>query len=503
VTLGALGRVALVGLAVWAVWPQGSSAWAYDFSIDLRTVGQGYQVRGYAPTGANLLLSRRRLTQTLNLSVFNLEPDRWHADDGAAGARGPRGADDRAGDNVLYVDASLRFDTDFGGYMLGRPTGTDEIRELQQSQVDVLYAFVGGRRMGGRVDFELGRQIHFDLVDFYAFDGASALVRATPALAAEAFGGTEVRGEAPVASPVFELDGTSAGSRDPATRPGQSSMLRPLAGAALVLGADGDLPVTARVAYRRLWSATADRLPGEPDGGVNDEKVAATASARWARRLFLTAGVRYNLLLAALDDEQVALRARVTARQWVGLEMAYLAPTFDGDSIWNVFASGAYRDLRGTWELGVGDGLKVYARAFARHFDAGLGEGASLGTSTPETRWAGGGSAGLAWRRERGVVRGDAYWDDGFGGRKVGGDLSGRWGLRARPVELEGRLTGYVWRSDQHPTTDTGFVVGAQAGARYRLGDGVRLHLLVEDNVGTFYLGQYRGLAVVEMNASL
>ncbi|MDB4980276.1 MAG: hypothetical protein JWM82_1028, partial [Myxococcales bacterium] len=110
---------------------------------------------------------------------------------------------------------------------------------------------------------------------------------------------------------------------------------------------------------------------------------------------------------------------------------------------------------------------------------------------------------GLAWRRARGVLRGDGYWDDGFGGRKVGGDLSGRWALPARAVELEGRLTGYVWRSDQHPSTDAGFVLGAQAGARYRVGDGVRLHVLVEDNVGTFYFGQYRGLALLEMNASL
>jgi hypothetical protein len=490
VTLGARWRVALTGLAgfvVCAAWP--TRAQAYDFSLDLRTVGQGYQVRGYAPTGGNVLLSRRRLTQSLNLSVFNLEPERWHAEDGAHEK------------NVVYVDASLRFDTDFGGYMLGRPTGTDEIHELQQSQVDVLYAFVGGRRMGGRVDFQLGRQLHFDLVDFYAFDGASALVRATPVLAAEAFGGTEVRGELPVASPLYELDGTSAGSRDPATRPGQASMLRPLAGAAVVYGADGDQPVTARVAYRRMWSATADRLPGEPDSGINDEKLSATASARLGRWLFLTAGLRYNLLLATLDDEQVALRARVTARQWVGLEMAYLAPTFDGDSIWNVFASGAYRDLRGSWELGLGDGVKVYARAFARHFDDAPGEAPAPGPAA--ARWAGGGSAGLAWRRAHGVLRGDGYWDDGFGGRKVGGDLSGRWALPARAVELEGRLTGYVWRSDQHPDTDTGFVVGAQAGARYRLGDGVRLHILVEDNVGTFYFGQYRGLAVLEMNASL
>ena len=120
---------------------------------------------------------------------------------------------------MLYFDASLRLDSDFGGYMLGRPGGSDEIRELKQSQLDILYAFLGGRNIGGRVDFMLGRQIHFDLVDFFAYDGADAIVRLTRNFAVQAYAGTEVRGELPLSAPIYELDGTSAGSRDPATRP--------------------------------------------------------------------------------------------------------------------------------------------------------------------------------------------------------------------------------------------------------------------------------------------
>ena len=44
---------------------------------------------------------------------------------------------------------------------------------------------------------------------------------------------------------------------------------------------------------------------------------------------------------------------------------------------------------------------------------------------------------------------------------------------------------------------------GAQAGGRWLLGQGVRLHLLAEDNVGTYYASQFRGLAVVEVDAIL
>ena len=223
---------------------------AYDFTVGLRTIGQGYQVRRFGADGNNELLSRRRLTQYMDLAVFDLAPARWRGDDG-----------DR---NLLYFDASLRFDSDFGGYMLGRPTGSDEIQELKQSQLDILYAFLGGRNVGGRVDFQLGRQIHFDLVDFFAFDGGDAIVHVTRNFAVQAYAGTEVRGELPLSAPIYEIDGTSAGSRDPATRPGQASALRPLVGAAVLGGRDGG-PLTGRLAYRRVWSATVDRLPGEPD----------------------------------------------------------------------------------------------------------------------------------------------------------------------------------------------------------------------------------------------
>jgi hypothetical protein len=322
-------------------------------------------------------------------------------------------------------------------------------------------------------------------------------VRLSRLVAVEAYGGTQVLAEAPLGAPIFQLDGTSVGSRDPATRPAQNDQLRPLMGAAAVLAPDGGFPVSARLSYRRIQSDTADQLPGEPGVGINDEKVGLTARAELARRVFLTGGVRYNLLLSEFDDQQLALRVRASARQWLTAEMTYLAPNFDGDSIWNVFSTGAYRDVRGTYELGLAEGVKLYARGFARHFLAAPGEVAS------DARWAGGVSAGLAWRRTRGVLRGDGYFDDGYGGLKAGVDVSGRWEVRPRVVELEGRLTGYVWQSDQQPETDEGFVLGAQAGARWRLGEGIRLHVLAEDNVGTYYTGQYRGLAVLELNASL
>ena len=60
-----------------------------------------------------------------------------------------------------------------------------------------------------------------------------------------------------------------------------------------------------------------------------------------------------------------------------------------------------------------------------------------------------------------------------------------------------------VGRWSAADASNGGVVFGAQAGGRYRLGQGVRLHLLAEDNVGTYYHSQFRGLAVVEVDASL
>ena len=467
-------RAALLGLLVFSLPP--SSAAAYEFSVDLRTIGQGYQVRRYGADGNNELLSRRRLTQYVDLNVFDIAPTRLRGDYGER--------------NLLSFEASLRFDTDFGGYMLGRPTGVDEIGELKQSQLDILYAFLGGRNVGGRVDFQLGRQLKFDLVDFFAFDGGDAVFHITPAAAVEAFAGTEVRGELPLSAPIYELDGTSAGSRDVVTRPGQAKMLRPLVGAAVLAGREGG-PLAARLAYRRVWSATADRLPGEPESGVNDEKLSLVATGFWRKRVQMVAGARFNLLLGEFDDQQLVLRLRTAGRQWLSVEQSYLAPNFDGDSIWNVFAAGAYRDFRGVYEIGIGPELKTYARGFARFFTA--------------SGFAAGGSLGAVWRRGRGLVRGDSYWDDGYGGRKLGVDVAARAPVHRR-LDLEGRLTGYHWRTDQ-PVAATassgGVVFGAQAGGRYRLGEGMRLHLLGEDNISTYYLSQFRVLAVLELEASL
>ena len=204
-------------------------------------------------------------------------------------------------------------------------------------------------------------------------------------------------------------------------------------GGALAL--DRALPVEARVAYRRVFSATEAAAPGYPAYGINHESLSLTGAAHFRDKLFVTAGARYNLLLGLWDDQQMALRVRWRGRHQLSFEYAYLAPTFDGDSIWNIFGAGAYADLRAGYDLELSAVWRAHLRGFERAFvDAPAGRtsyGCLLRSSfssfeSPCTR-AYGGNAGLDGRGQRGRARLDLFAEGGTGGWKLGGDLSGGW----------------------------------------------------------------------------
>jgi hypothetical protein len=469
------------------------TAWAYDFSLTLNTVAQGYQERRYSSGGAAEMLSRRRLTQYLNLSVFGMEPDRWTGPD-----------QDR---NQLSFQIGLRFDSDFGTYLTGQPQAPDAIAELPQNQMDVLFAYILARNLHGVADVQLGRQLHYDRVDFYSFDGADVRVRLSHLVQARGFAGTEVRGEQPLSAPIYESDGTSAGSRDPATRPEQASAWRPMVGAGLDIdGASAPIPFSIESTYRRTFSETEARRPGDPPWGVNHESLSATLDAAWAGRVFLDAGIRYNLLVGFFDDQQVALRWRLGSGHFVTLEYSYLAPTFDGDSIWNVFAAGAYRDWRAGYDLRLSDEWRLHARGFLRTFVDSSWESpaeAALSAAVPGGRRSYGGNVGTEGRSARARLRFDLYADAGFGGWKAGGDLSGRWSVDPRRFDLEGRVTIYGWRDDDVPEPQTALMAGLGLGGIYKMSPKIRLHLLGEDNRGTYYSSQLRALAILEVDVSL
>src|SRR5436190_23845334 len=87
-------------------------AYAYEFWLRARTIGQAYQLRDYRLLGPDLFYGRRRITQLLSLRIFDVG-------DLAASRRRQRLPDHGL---VISWQSHLRIDHDFGEYTSGRVT---------------------------------------------------------------------------------------------------------------------------------------------------------------------------------------------------------------------------------------------------------------------------------------------------------------------------------------------------------------------------------------------
>jgi hypothetical protein len=450
-----------------------SLARAYDFQIDAETTGQAYQLRA----GDDTLIDRRRLTQYLGLSIFNLGP---HDD---LGRPLPR--------NQVYLTAALRFDADMGDYpSLTELSGRTPERELFAERLDLLYAYLGGNDIFGFVDFKLGRQILVDLYDWESFDGLHLQARAPDFVAVEAWGGLNVSGASVLDSPLYRVDGSALGGNPIGSLAArQEEQLQPTFGlAARTLGLRW---LSARLSYERVMSPTgAPRLDGEPAWGVVGEKLGLTARGVVLQgRLVPWFALRYDLVAGRLGELYAGARAQL-GRHGIALEYVLAAPTFDGDSIWNVFGSREFDDVRLSYDLTVGR-LRVYARAFARMFFDDRGPAASAG-----------GALGARYELGRGWARCDAYYEDGYGGHRAGVELATRIRLQGDPRDglfLEGRMSYAGFRDDVRPE-DRADSFGLQAGLRWSPMHGITLHGLVEENANRLYASQLRVLALLDLS---
>lgn len=453
-----------------------SPARAYDFSVDAETIGQAYQLRA----ADEALVNRRRLTQYLGLHIFNLGPR------DPLGRPLPR--------DQFYLTSSMRFDADLGDYpALTALSGRTPERDLPAEQLDLLYAYIGGDNVFGFLDFQLGRQVLVDMYDWTSFDGLHVQARTPYHVAAEVWGGLNVSGASVLDSPVYRVDGTALGGNplgSAAAR--QEEQLQPTFGVAARTVGLRDL--SARVSYERTMSPTGGaRQPGEPAWGVIDEKVGLTARGRLlGGRLVPWFAFRYNLLVGRLDEVYAGTRAQL-GRHGLSAEYVLAAPTFDGDSIWNVFASQAFDDVRLSYDVSWWR-VRLYANAFLRLYADERGFVPSAG-----------GAAGARVGLGRGWARLDGYYEDGYGGRRAGLELSTRMRLAGDPVDglfAEGRMSYAGFRDDARPDASNGRAdsFGVQAGLRWSPLHGVTLHGLVEENVNRIYASQLRVLALLDLS---
>lgn len=431
-----------------------------------RTLGEGYMVRVPGPGGQ--LLGRRRIVQYVHLGVYRLLPPRRPQD----------GLVRRPEDGQLEIVTSLRLRHDFGDFMReASGTARQLLESLDGRQIDLLYGYLEGQRIGNVLDFRIGRQFEFSGLDFYAFDGAWARVRLPVHLAIEAFGGFQVDGSAVFGYPTFEFDGTQGRALD--------RQISPMVGVAAAL--DGLTYADARVAYRRTWSPARlnpDAIdPEAPEGTVDHEVLSAQVAFRFAQqRVTPFAALRYNLGVARIDDVSAGLGVTLTPKHSLRAFYLRAQPVFDLDSIFNVFAFDPLDDVRLVYELRPSERWTIAGRTQLRFEHARTT--AALGTE-PTTRTGVGAGGGLAasYRRRRFALRLDGYGHGGMGAMRVGASVDTRTHVFYDRIAIDARTYGIVTRVSDHANVDGS--VAVQVGTSVRLTHGIVLHVVGEELVST------------------
>lgn len=446
-----------------------------------RTMGEGYMVKAPGQDGA--VLRRRRLVQYVNMDVLELLPPK----DPRKFRRDPE-------DGQLSIVSSLRLRHDFGDYRSGAVGDTRSlVQTLDGRQVDLLYAYVQGRRLGGWVDFRAGRQFEMTGLDFYAFDGGWVRVQTPAHFAVEGFSGLMVRGRDVLGYPSFELDGTWGTLADQA--------LSPMAGAAV---STADLKwVDARLGYRRTFSPSAinedldDPERGPFQSGIDQEVVSAAVSLNFVEgKLHPHAAARVNLGTARLDDLVVGIDWQLTEIHHLRANYLRTIPAFDLDSIFNVFAITPFEDVRLAYQVKVGPLWTLAARGQMRLF---RNETTTLGQDpTADVRFGGGGGAGAVLRTHRFMLRADLYGLGGEGGEQLGGSIDTRTWVLWQRLGIDLRAYGLAYRDDigSGLPERKGWSVALQTGGNVRLWKNVHLNLVAEPMISSLWRAHFRTLAI-------
>jgi len=486
-----LGRARL-GVAALAVWLTPTLAAAAEVRVGSRTIGEGYVI--LAPGAEAGLLRRRRLVQYVNLGVYDLLPprevDQWR--------REPE-------DGQLELVASMRLRQEFGEYLSDAgPDSRALLESVDGRQIDLMFGYLQGRRIGGFLDFRAGRQFESSGLDWYAFDGGWTRINTPGHLAVEVFGGMQVNGAHVFGWPTWGLDGTSG---EPADR-GNSPMI----GAAVSL-IDYSW-IHARVGYRRTFTpASINRHiiepTGAPDGsvnqglmsGVDQELVSATLNMNLAKGVLTPfAAVRFNLGTLRLDDTAVGFGVAVSPHHVIRAQYLRTIPSFDLDSIFNVFTLQPFEDVRLSYQVRAGGGWTLLGRGNMRLFRNDRIEALAVEPTAPISVGWGGAFAAL-WQRQRFAARTDAFAQGGEGGLRTGGSIDGQVRVLHDRIGIDLRSYFTRYADDQTPERE-GYGLSFQAGADFKLWDGIHLTVLAEEMLSSTLIRAFRGLATLSVDWS-
>lgn len=454
-----------IALALWAAIA-GGRARAVEFRVESTTRGDAYQL----VTSDDEVLNRNRLHQYLGLSLFDIEG---------------------SGESRWSFTSLFRFDVDFG-------LTEDELERvptLDRSQLSIQYAWLEGRELlGGLVDLRVGRQLLADGLDYLMFDGALVTVNTPFYFGVELMAGSEVKQEMwGINASQLEVDGTrfiediEEKTDDPTFVLGVSLVTRNLDYARY------------RIGYRRAVSGD-----GLSQVAVDHEKVGGSFHQRIIEGLDLSGVITWDLFNGRFERIQAGARGRIGDAHELELEYVRTTPSFDGDSIFNIFTTYPMNDVNARWRLYPGRNDRIHAGAkLGLAGNEGYVDGDVLyGTvDTMVTGWGAmaGWAHGFGPRAIDGRLSVDVSYDGGYAGGRLLGDVSGTWAVVPREWELEARLTALAFDDALQANLDA-FSFGYQLGGRYLIDKRAAFAVVAEHNLNRLQTSQFRVFALIDVD---
>ena len=461
------------------------------------SAAQAYDVR--SPTGQTVL-ERTRFTSTLGVNLYDLLGE-------DAVSRGGPELDFRA--RVRYdADAGINGgETDSSNYSGFIPGLSDNT-----GLVDVMYAYLEGRRfLHGVLGFKLGRQYMVDSLGWWSFDGAEVKATLPYYFAVEGYGGLEVRGGLPLSTPRFEAGGSGAAIARASTLRFTRSSSRPTSRppSAPPWSASGVTWIHSRLTYRRVYDTGSVGLLEFPNANlppsgvvpgtnttygqysatrISTDRIGYSVEADFKKWGGVKAGLAYDLYDVKFSQIFGSFDVFATKRVTLSVDYDYFAPSYDADSIWNMFASEPINDVsarasyvKGHLSVSAGANVRVYTVDTSNPVPGSVNTtgSSSFGTSSPNlmTGNAGayptnghpfdeGGNLAARYKWGEGSLGLRAAADFGDAGDRVGGDVTAQRVLETRYL-LQGRVGVWQWDDKLRPDRDaTNF--GYMLGVGYR-----------------------------------
>jgi hypothetical protein len=474
---------------------------AYESEVEASVAAQYY---GFESPYGEPLIRRRRYTETLGFSLYDLQGER------------------KPGGPSLSFRTRLRLDADLGQDPGERDPASDRfIPGLEQAPLDLMYAYLDGQRyFGGVFGFRIGRQYVADVLGWWSFDGGLASVTTPAYVRMEAYAGLEQRSGLPLlGTPRYQADGVARGSREDMSRDQWTSYLeqsRVAPAFGIALESTGLDFMHARLSYRRVVNQDSVVVsPFADENGlfrrisqtrVSTEKAGGTLRFDASELGAIFGSGVYDLYTQLVSDAALGFDWYVTPRLTAGAEIERYVPTFDGDSIFNWFSQGTQTSLTARASLAVSRRLDFGATGGARLFET-LGDPADFAETRSEadTTRELDPFATLAgrYRFHDGSIGVRTELEAGSHGHRVGGDITTVKTYEAGYYDTRVVLSLYDFRDDLRPeryATSFSYVLGAGVSPGLDFLNRGRLGVEWEHAMNRLVGQRYRVLATLDFS---